>query len=98
MRWRRRFIAFFLACLCFSTLAYADHVAIVYCELDSQHNVVVVAADSDAPSGIGAGAKKGQSCSQVVHEISTQGYELMDTDVSESEGGLIVFVLKKPHK
>jgi hypothetical protein len=74
-------IALFLTFSFFSTSASADHIAIVYCAADNSNNVSVVAADYSLAGGVSTAARRGRSCSQVLHEIMSAGYEILHTDV-----------------
>jgi len=53
-----------------------QHVAIVYCGVDKNKDVKVVAADIDLIGDGGSAGKRWRSCSQVLHEITLKGYEI----------------------
>lgn len=81
-----------------------QHVAIVYCAVDENKDVKVVAADVDLMGGSASAGKRWRSCSQVLHEITTKGYKISHSDVIDqqsksreeaNEWGYIVFVLTK---
>lgn len=53
-----------------------DHVALVYCAVDKNKDVRVVAADTDVIGDVGSAGKRWRSCSQVLHEVTLKGYEI----------------------
>jgi hypothetical protein len=87
-----------------------QHVAMVYCAVDENKDVKVVAADVDLMGGTASAGKRWRSCSQVLHEITVNGYKISHSEVinqlskskeEAKEWGYIVFVLTKevaPHK
>lgn len=91
--------------LLFSQSALADHIAIVYCAVDANNDVRVVAADANPSGEASTSAKRGRPCSQTLHEIMASGYEMSHTEAvnamtpaanQRGERGYMVFVLKKP--
>jgi hypothetical protein len=69
-------IAFFLSI----RPALADHIAIVYCAVDEKNDVRVIAADANPTGEVWTGGKRGQSCSLVLHELMSLGYEISHTE------------------
>ena len=78
-----------------SSISFADHSAILYCEIGAQNDVIVVAADSDPGSGIGTKAKLGKSCSRAIHEIGKAGYEILY--IQEHLDKLLIVLEKGDH-
>lgn len=56
-----------------------QHVAIVYCGIDKNHDVKVVAADVDLMGGATSAGKRWRSCSQVLHEVTLKGYRITES-------------------
>jgi hypothetical protein len=76
-------IGFVLAGGLFSHAAIADHAAIVYCALDGNGGIVVVAADYSLGGGVSSSARSGRSCAAVLHEILRSGYEIAKMDAPQ---------------
>ncbi|MBW8329237.1 MAG: hypothetical protein K0M48_08840 [Thiobacillus sp.] len=81
-----------------------QHVAIVYCGIDKNNDVRVVAADIDLMGGAASAGKRWRSCSQVLHEVMLNGYRISYSDVVDQQSkskeeadvwGYTVFVLTK---
>lgn len=81
-----------------------QHVAIVYCGVDQNNDVKVVAADVDLMGGASSAGTRGRSCSQVLHEVMLNGYRISYSDVIDQQSkskedaavwGYTVFVLTK---
>lgn len=62
-----------------------QHVAIVYCGIDKNGDVKVVAADVDLTGGASTGGNRGRSCSQVLHEVMLKGYRIRYSDVIDQQ-------------
>ena len=78
-----------------TSASFADHSAILYCEIGAKSDVIVVAADSDPGSGVGTKAKLGKSCSRAIHEIGRAGYEILY--IQEHLDKLLIVLEKGDH-
>jgi len=73
---------FSVSALLLARPALADHMAIIYCAVDEKNDVRVIAADANPTGEVWTSGKRGQSCSLVMHELMSLGYEISHTEVA----------------